>query len=134
MRYERIPYLDPGARYESVATLGKPFNVPVFDYPISPRENFQRVLRHDHPRWVPNSVNDFNFCMARELTGLDDLRFDLTGRSDWTDMFGCEWEFVPLGGRLDAQAQPPPRAGRHHEMGEEDHLAGPERGPHQGLL
>jgi hypothetical protein len=88
----------PGVRFESAGTITTPINVPVFDYPISPRENFQRVLKHDHPLWVPTSAGDFNYCMGGELTGLSDLRFDFTERCDWTDLFGCVWEWIPSAG------------------------------------
>ena len=98
MKYERIPYLAPGAKYEYVGTTIRPINVPVFDYPISPRENFQRVLKHDNPLWVPTSVNDFNLVLGGELTGLPDLRFDFAERCYWTDLFGCEWEWIPDAG------------------------------------
>ncbi len=99
MKYERKPYLAPRAEHEYVGTtIDLPINVPVFDYPISPRENLQRVLKRDHPLWVPSSVTDFNHVMGGELTGLSDLRFDFTDRCDWTDLFGCVWEWVPSAG------------------------------------
>jgi hypothetical protein len=88
----------PGAKYETVGTSVTPITAPVFDYPISPRENFQRVLKRDHPLWVPNSANDFNYVLGGDLTGLPDLRFDFTERCDWTDLFGCVWEYVPSAG------------------------------------
>jgi hypothetical protein len=88
----------PGAKYEYVGTTIQPINVPVLDYPISPRENFRRVLNHDHPMWVPMSLTDFNHTMGGELTGLPDLRFDYTERCDWTDLFGCVWEWIPSAG------------------------------------
>ncbi len=108
MKYERIPYLASGAKYEYVGTTIQPINVPVFDYPISPRENFQRVLRDDHPLWVPTSVNDFNHTMGGELTGLSDLRFNFTERCDWTDLFGCVWEWIPSAGGSMLKPNHPP--------------------------
>ena len=108
MKYERRPYLAPGVKSECVGTTIKPINVPVFDYPISPRENFRRVLERDNPLWVPTAVNDFNYVMGGELTGLPDLRFDFTERCDWTDLFGCVWEWVPsAGGSMEKPNHPP---------------------------
>lgn len=108
MMYDRIPYMAPGSKHEYVGTTVTPINVPVFDYPISPRENFQRVLKHDKPMWVPTSLNDFNFTMGGELTGLPDLRFDYTERCDWTDLFGCVWEWIPdAGGSMLKPNHPP---------------------------
>jgi len=108
MKYERMPYMAPGAKYETVGTSIKPITAPVFDYPISPRENFQRVLKRDRPLWVPNSANDFNYVLGGDLTGLPDLRFDFTERCDWTDLFGCVWEYVPsAGGSMLKPNQPP---------------------------
>ncbi len=108
MKYVRLPYMAPGAEYEYVGTTITPINVPVFDYPISPRENFQRVLKHDHPLWVPTSVTDFNCLLGGDLTGLPDIRFDFTDRCDWTDLFGCVWEWIPsAGGSMLKPNQPP---------------------------
>ena len=98
MKYERIPYMAPGAKYEYVGTSILPINVPVFDTPISPRENFRRVIERDKPMWVPNAVNDFNYVLGGDLSGLSDLRFDFTERCDWVDLFGCTWEWVPDAG------------------------------------
>lgn len=98
MKYERLPYMAPGSKHEYVGTTITPINVPVFDYPISPRENFRRVLRHEKPMWVPMSLTDFNFTLGGELTGLPDLRFDFTERCDWTDLFDCMWEWIPGAG------------------------------------
>ena len=108
MKYERIPYMAPGAAYEYVNTAIVPVNVPVFDYPISPRENFQRAVNRDNPRWVPTSVSDFNFARVGELSGLTDIRFDFTERQDWTDLFGCVWEWVPSAGGSMLKPNHPP--------------------------
>jgi len=98
MKYKRVPYMAPGAEYEYVGTSNNPINVPKLEYPISPRENFDRMARHDNPMWVPNGICDFNFCMCGDLSGLPDLRFDFTERCDWVDLFGCVWEWVPEAG------------------------------------
>ena len=58
--------------------------------------------------WVPTSINDFNHVMGGVLTGLPDLRFDFTERCDWTDLFGCVWEWVPsAGGSMEKPNHPP---------------------------
>ena len=108
MKYDRKPYLAPGAKVELIGTTKQPITAPVFDYPISPRENFQRVLKHDRPMWVPNSANDFNYVMGGELTGLSDLRFDFPERCYWTDLFGCVWEWVPSAGGSMLKPNEPP--------------------------
>ncbi len=108
MKYERKPYLAPGVKNELIGTTKQPINAPVFDYPISPRENFQRVLKHDRPMWVPNSAVDFNYVMGGELTGLPDLRFDFPERCYWTDLFGCVWEWVPSAGGSMLKPNEPP--------------------------
>ena len=95
MKYERIPYMAPGAAYESVATTVCPINVPKLEYPISPKENFRRMADHENPMWIPNGICDFNYCQGGDLSGLSDLRFTFKERCDWVDMFGCVWEWVP---------------------------------------
>ena len=98
MKYERIPYMAQGAEYESAGTSSFPINVPKLDYPISPKENFQRMVDRNKPMWVPNGICDFNYCQGGDLTGLSDLRFTFKERCDWTDMFGCIWEWIPSEG------------------------------------
>ena len=98
MTYERIPYKAPGAKFQRVGTSMLPIDIPVFETPISPRENFRRVVAHENPLWVPNAVNDFNYVLGGDLSGLSDLRFDFTERCDWVDLFGCTWEWIPSAG------------------------------------
>ena len=98
MAYERLPYKDPRAAVEHVGTSIRPMDIPVFDRPIPLRDNFKRVLNHEDPVWVPNALNDFNYVLGGDLSGLSDLRFDFTERCDWTDLFGCVWEWVPIDG------------------------------------
>lgn len=73
-------------------------DVPKFDYPVSPRENFRRIREFDHPYWVPSGMTDFNYCQGGDLTGLSDLRYNFGRRCVWVDLFGCEWEFIPEAG------------------------------------
>ena len=108
MKYERVPYMAAGAQYEYGGTATKPIRIPVFDYPISRRENFRRVLERDNPMWVPTTISDFNYTMGSVLTGFNDLRFDFTERCDWTDLYGCVWEWVPeAGGSMLKPGAPP---------------------------
>ncbi len=101
MKLQRVPYSEKDSvKTEQIQVInGKILNVPVFDFPINPRENFRRVIERDHPLWVPSVASDFNYCQAGELTGLADLRFDFSNeRCVWTDMFGCEWLWEPNSG------------------------------------
>jgi len=98
MKYEKIPYKAPGAKFENVGTSMFPIDIPVFDRPIDLKENFRRVLKHENPMWVPNAVNDCNYVLGGDLTGLSDLKFDFLERCDWVDLFGCTWEWVPEAG------------------------------------
>jgi len=108
MKYERIPYMAPGAAYEFVGTAARPLNVPAFDYPISPRENFRRARERNNPLWVPTTVGDFNFIRSGELTGLSEMHSNYAERTDWVDSFGCVWEFVPsAGGSMLKPGHPP---------------------------
>ena len=98
MKYERIPYKAPGAKFENVGTSMFPIDVPVFDYPIDVKENFRRALDRKNPLWVPNAVNDCNYVLGGDLSGLSDLKFDFLERCDWVDLFGCTWEWIPEAG------------------------------------
>lgn len=98
MKYERLPYKAPGTKTEIVATSNFPVEIPVFDRPIDVKENFRRCAERKNPLWVPNSLNDCNFALGGDLTGLPDLRFDFKERCDWVDLFGCVWEWIPEAG------------------------------------
>ena len=70
--------------------------LPVFDYPVSPRENMQLVIDHKEPYWVPNMSTDIQMTFCPQ----DNERpYPLTeSGSDW---FGLYWEFIPLvGGQM----------------------------------
>ena len=60
MKYPRPKYLDPAVKLQSVkvAFTAESVDAPLFDTPITPRENFRRSTGRQNPVWMPISVTD----------------------------------------------------------------------------
>jgi len=70
MKYPRPPYLGPSSKTATNSTgfFGAvPATAPVFDTPITRRENFLRAARRDNPLWVPISYTDIQYRLPNEL-------------------------------------------------------------------
>jgi hypothetical protein len=104
MKYSRPAYMqeDVKLQYGDNWYGGDPFQVPLFDTPITPLENFKRVALRDHPLWVPASVTDFQTIMAQDVVTKDvrgtqvhtDFRRKASVDYDFTDWFNTEWTWV----------------------------------------
>ena len=108
MKYERPKYLDPKYRIDvSYSTFGNmKIEAPVFDYPISVRENFFRMAHRDHPVWVPFPATEIQELIINDLAdpkpdgrqlGPDFRRYS---REDYVfrDHFGNSWTWVASAG------------------------------------
>ncbi len=93
---------------------GNPFlpPIPVYNFPITPRENFVRMLRGEHCLWLPQTLDVsyfFPYCVPDSVA-----RGMVTGSSKFPpekyggkDMFGIEWEYVPqVGGSMVRPGKP----------------------------
>lgn len=75
--------------------LPPPCDLPKFDYPVSPKDNFKLCMDHKLPYWVPmkDIDNDMTFCPHdndRPAFGTDGV--------DW---FGVSWSYVDqVGGQM----------------------------------
>ncbi len=83
--------------------------VPRRNYPISPRENLNRALRHEGAGWFPSYTTDilmFNSRVIPDCVARGEVR-DLgpamtTEEKGGSDMFGVPWVFVPsVGGSME---------------------------------
>ena len=97
MNYPRPSYLEPGIPTEKAELLFSNIvmDIPKFQYPITPLENFRRVAARSNPLWAPNSLTDFQNLMFQDLAigaqiGADFHR-NVTEDYDFIDWFG-----VPL--------------------------------------
>jgi hypothetical protein len=105
MTYIRPAYLDPGVKTEGIRTWFGPsgVSVPVFDTPVTPRENFRRAISHQDPLWLPNVITDTQSVMTNDVIyapvrGMQ-IHSDLgasgaTEDYDFKDWFGTEWTWV----------------------------------------
>jgi len=109
LTYQRVPYLDPSVKTEQslVAFGSAPVEVPVFDLPVSPLENFKRVAARSDPLWVPCAICDFQTMMAQDPAPInaDGLLVHTNFRDprnkqnyDFTDWFYTEWTWVASAG------------------------------------
>ena len=101
MLYERPPF---GAAVETIPALN-PFvktdhRLPKFDLPITPKENFYRAARRDHPRWVPFPAADLqekHMCHLAnhgpEGLQLGPVLSAKVPRYEYMDSFGNHWTF-----------------------------------------
>lgn len=97
MKYVRPKYLDPGMKTEKAKDFfGNTIaDIPVFDRPITPVENFKRVAARQDPFWVPNSMSDFQNLLFQDLAIGEQIGADFS-RKATEDYDFCDWFSVPL--------------------------------------
>lgn len=65
------------------------YKIKKYNTPITPRENFLRMMNREPIEWIPNMMGDFNFIQPFVM---DDAVARAQGGLDW---FGIEWEYEP---------------------------------------
>ena len=112
MKYPRIPYKAPGVPTQvcMLPMSDKKAEVPIFDYPITPVENFKLAAARKTPVWVPSALSDFQMVSHRIL--FSDIIADkdkkpprsfgaLEDKATIIDWFGVSWTFVKeVGGAM----------------------------------
>ena len=108
--YKNSKYYDPNAGTQTVKSWTSPNGVdlPIFDTPITPRENFHRSMSQQDPLWIPLSMVDMQSIMANDVMGHKvrgmQIHSDLgTGGKageeyQFRDWFNTEWTWVPKAG------------------------------------
>ena len=104
MKYTRPSFMEPGFPVFSTNSLfgNVPITTPVFDTPITPRENFLRAAKRENPMWVPNHVTDFQEFEHNELgvhkpgkfQGGPDFRAAWKEDKAFLDPYGNSWTWV----------------------------------------
>lgn len=68
MKYDRPPYADLDTLIFIKCLHGNlELELPEFDYPVSPKENFKLAAQRKTPYWMPNSLTDSQTLMAQDL-------------------------------------------------------------------
>jgi hypothetical protein len=104
MKYPRPKYLDPAVPVEKAALMfsDTAVDIPKFDTPITPLENFKRAAARNNPLWVPNSLSDFQTLMYQDLgTGRQigpDFHRKTAEDYTFTDWFGVPLTWVVSAG------------------------------------
>lgn len=104
MTYPRPGYLDPDIATEKTTLLFSNLEVfiPKLPYPVTPLENFKRVVSRDHPLWAPNSLTDFHNLMYQDMGIGAQISADFHRKAkadyDFTDWFGVPLTWVVSAG------------------------------------
>ena len=104
----RPEYLDPSVKTQEVNMVfsGAVVTAPLFDTPISPRENFRRCIARDAPLWFPNSLTEkislnTNDVIAHNVRGMQihsDFHKKATEDYHFKDWFNTDWTWVCTAG------------------------------------
>ena len=104
MKYPRPKYQDPSVKMQTVMHPYAPdlVNVPKFETPITPRENFRRSLGRKNPLWLPNGLTDkttlgTNDIALHEVRGMQihsNFRIKATEDYEFKDWFNTDWTWV----------------------------------------
>ncbi|MCL2409858.1 MAG: hypothetical protein FWC96_09685 [Oscillospiraceae bacterium] len=108
MKYPRPKYQDPSVKTQAVKTAyGADTSVaPLFDTPVSPRENFRRCIGRQDPIWYPNATTDkitmnTNDVISWQVRGMQiHSDFNLQAKEDYAfkDWFNTDWTWVVSAG------------------------------------
>ena len=104
-RYVRPRYGDPNAVKK---TCVLPYStirvdVPTFETPVTPVENFRLAAARKTPYWIPNHLTDYQQTMVQNIV-IGDVGFapDLYAAHEdgerMVDCFGCDWIWVASAG------------------------------------
>ena len=104
MKYARPEFGDKSVKTQKVRQLftGAQFDVPLFDTPITPKENFLRAVSDRSPLWMPCSLTDFQSLLTHDVAGRcpdgmqihSDIRRKATEDYVFLDWFGTSWTWV----------------------------------------
>ncbi len=106
----KIPFSKDELTYTEV--LPGPLKLPVLNTPITPRENFYRMVKREDPLWIPTMMTD-ELQFNPSITPDNIARAFVCEAEPWTgekggkDMFGTEWVYVPIaGGSMEKTGRP----------------------------
>ncbi len=97
MKYPRPSFLEPGVPTEKATMLfsDAEVQIPKFDTPVTPLENFERVVTRHDPLWVPNSMSDFQNLRFQALAVGEPIHADISYKPT-ADYTFKDWFGVPL--------------------------------------
>ena len=104
MKYPRPAYMDENTRTQQVEMVfsAATATAPLFDTPITPRENFRRCIGRQDPVWFPNSLldkitlstNDVILHTVRGMQIHSDFHRKATEDYHFKDWFNTDWTWV----------------------------------------
>ncbi len=110
MKYPRIPYKASGVKTQTcmLPMSMEKAEVPIFDYPIQPVENFKLATAHKTPVWAPSALSDFQMVSHRMLFSekitekkSENFHQGIADKQEIIDWFGVSWTFVEqVGGAM----------------------------------
>jgi hypothetical protein len=100
MKYPRPSYLEPGIPTEKAKVLfsAAEAQIPKFQTPITPKDNFRRVTTRNNPFWIPNSLTDFHNLMLQDIAVGRQIMADFNRKAAedylFEDWFGVSMTWV----------------------------------------
>ena len=104
MKYQRPGYMDPSTKTQEVEMVfsNATATAPLFDTPITPRENFRRSIGREDPVWFPLSLldkitlntNDVILHTVRGMQIHSDFHKKATEDYHFKDWFNTDWTWV----------------------------------------
>ena len=101
MKYPRMPYKGEGTQYETrkIPFSALDFDIPLFDLPITPAENYKLSWKRKTPVWAPVSLTDFD--SLRIIGRHSTYPAFNKERVEYDDDWGVKWVYVPeVGGSM----------------------------------
>ena len=104
MKYPRPVFGDPAVKTQKVKAIFSTVEneVPLFDTPITRKENFYRAAKRQNPLWAPTSLTDVQTLMTHDVAGRcpegmqihSDMNRKATEDYMFQDWFGTSWTWV----------------------------------------
>ena len=108
MKYPRYAYKDPAVKTKTIKIQYSASQVeaPVFDYPITPRENFIRSMKRENMLWAPNAFSEMQNLGAQDVVTErmqgrlihTDFRNRRQEENTFIDWFNSSWTWVDSAG------------------------------------
>ena len=104
MKHSTPEFGNPSVKIQTVTASysGEMFEAPVFDTPITPKENFKLAAKRSSPLWVPNALTDIQGLLTQSVAGHNvrgmQIHNDMLRRATedylFYDWFGASWTWV----------------------------------------
>ena len=111
----RHPFHEEELKVAEISKAFRDAQVPIYNYPVPMKDAWRQMALERKPLWVGTGVETFNFYpdlipdnRARGFVNDGGIRLDDSEKGG-KDMFGIEWEYIPVaGGSIEKPGIPHP--------------------------